>query len=164
MRTRNRLIPSPTLIARSTDLPSVYSLLGGSFRLCAGRSQWFKASAVNGTIGSSTARCWSSTRCVPWPRASSARAQSRRSRDWPPQQRTGRGGFSLSTFDAPKVSPSDCVDENARFKWQTLRASHAALGIVGLVRWDRRPEERDARVRHFVRLCSRCADEIDMST
>ena len=121
MRTRSRLIPSSTIIPRATDLLSVYSLRGGLFRLCAGRSQCSKASVVNRTIGNSTARCLPSARCVLWPRASSARVWSRLSRVFPSQQRAGRGGFSLSTLDAPEVGACDHVDENARFKWHCVR-------------------------------------------
>ena len=145
VRTRSRLIPSSTIIPRATDLLSVYSPRGSSFRLCTGRAQCSKASVVNRTTGSSTARCLSSTRCVLWPRASSARVWSRLSRVFPSQQRAGRGGFSLSTLDAPEVSACDHVDENARFKWQTLRAAHAALGL-GVHRCGRARRSRCAPV------------------
>ena len=49
-------------------------------------------------------------------------------------QRVGRIVLSASTFDASEASICDHVDENACFQAQTLRASHATLGTVGLMR------------------------------
>ena len=134
VRTRSRLIPSPIIIPRATDLLSVCSLPGGSFRLCAGRSQCCKASAAIGTIGSSTARCWPSSRRVPWPRASSARVHARLSFGFATQPRVGRGGFSMSTSDAPEVTACDWVAARACFNLETLRGPRDTLETVGLVR------------------------------
>ena len=133
-RTRSLLIPSSILNPRSTNLLTMYSPHGGSYPLCAGRSKWCKASAANGTIGSSTARCPPSTRSVPWPRAPPARVPRRTSRISAPRQRVGRGGFSPSTFDAPEAFSCDCLTASTHLMAETLRTSHGTHGPVGLVR------------------------------